>query len=261
MCQQFHPGTHVGNLEQPFRRRRGLLDHSQSVFYFVPQENKISQSRFLSFVLFPVLRAGRTRKTAAEKNLSWLLGLSSWFLDFSPTIICFRNVSLLQCRAPVFAEKILIWCRRWWKSFVFLPRDVSSQSCQKLPFHVKLLPRGSLSNLMFKLYIVQLRDKYLKMITLLIDQNWLWIKFPRASLISEFLGNIFVGIWAQNWIWSKTFPSSIFCDSPSMDPWPRALCRNKGFFNYSLSQAPKFNLALTFGSRTDEIYRSRALPW
>ena len=44
MCQQFHPGTHVGNLEQPFRRRRGLLDHSQSVFYFVPQENKISQS-------------------------------------------------------------------------------------------------------------------------------------------------------------------------------------------------------------------------
>ena len=67
MCQQFHPGTHVGNLEHPFRRRRGLLDHSQSVFYFVPQENKISQSRFLSFVLFPVLRAGRTRKTAAEK--------------------------------------------------------------------------------------------------------------------------------------------------------------------------------------------------
>ena len=44
MCQQFHPGTHVGNLEQPFRSRG-----------------------FLSFVLFPVLRDGRTRKTAAEK--------------------------------------------------------------------------------------------------------------------------------------------------------------------------------------------------
>ena len=213
----------------------------------------------------------RYLETAAQERqpqkkivkIAGLFLLISWFF---PTIIFFRNVSLLQCRAPVFAEKILIWCRRWWKSFVFLPRDVSSQSCQKLPFHVKLLPRGSLSNLMFKLYIVQLRDKYLKMITLLIDQNWLWIKFPRASLISEFLGNIFVGIWAQNWIWSKTFPSSIFCDSPSMDPWPRALCRNKGFFNYSLSQAPKFNLALTFGSRicaaaTDEIYRSRALPW
>ena len=100
-------------------------------------------------------------------------------------------------------------------------------------------------------------DKYFKMITLLIDQNWLWIKFPRASLISEFLGNIFVGIWAQNWIWSKTFPSSIFCDSPSMDPWPRALCRNKGFFNYSLSQAPKFNSALTFGSRICEWRQMR----
>ena len=149
-----------------------------------------------------------------QKKLSRLPGLSSWILDFSHTIICFRNVSLLQCRVPVFAEKILIWCRRWWKSFVFLPRDVSSQSCQKLPFHVKLLPRGSLSNLMFKLYIVQLRDKYLKMITLLIDQNWLWIKFPRASLISEFLGNIFVGIWAQNWIWSKNFPLLNFLWQP-----------------------------------------------
>ena len=80
MCQQFHPGTHVGNLEHPFRRRRGLLDHSQSVFYFVPQENKISQSRFLSFVLFPVLRAGRTRKTAAEKivKIAGAFLLISW---------------------------------------------------------------------------------------------------------------------------------------------------------------------------------------
>ena len=39
---------------------------------------------------------------------------------------------------------------------------------------------------------------------------------------------IFVGIWAHNWIWSKTFPSSIFCDGSISSGWA---CHNRGFFN------------------------------
>ena len=61
------------------------------------------------------------------------------------------------------------------------------------------------------------------------------------EMLLGFSNVICVGIWAHNWIWSKTFPSSIFCDGSISSGWA---CHNRGFFNYSLSkaQAPKFNL-------------------
>ena len=70
------------------------------------------------------------------------------FARFSYRLFCI----LFYHRVPVFVEKILICCRGWCRWLVFLARDVSSTACRKIPFHVKLLPRGTLANLIFKLH-------------------------------------------------------------------------------------------------------------
>ena len=128
-----------------------------------------------------------------------------------------------------FRWEILIWCRGWCRWLVFPARDISFPTCQKIPFHVKLLPRRTLTNRIFKLQILTI---------------WSITKAGFKSDLPMLLGFsdvIFVGIWAHNWIWSKTFLSSIFCDGSIASSWA---CHNKGFFNYSPSkaQAPNFNL-------------------